>query len=207
LFCTKCGTQLNEGSVFCSRCGGRAAPVAEQAGAVVGQSQETGEVYPKFRPAATLLFCTRCGTQLTAGSAFCSRCGTRVSPVTEQVAAVVAPPQATGELSPKSRLAATLLSCPWLIVGLFGAHRFYIGKIGTAVIMLLLGVASVICQLGAMSVAIAQPDEPDPPPLFVFFWLLSGVFLAAAGIWALVDFIIAASGNFKDRQGKPIKNW
>jgi len=27
------------------------------------------------------------------------------------------------------------------------------------------------------------------------------------GIWILVDFIIAVTGNFKDRQGKPIKKW
>ena len=35
---------------------------------------------------------------------------------------------------PKSRLGA-LLFC--LLVGVFGAHRFYVGKIGTAILMVL----------------------------------------------------------------------
>lgn len=38
------------------------------------------------------------------------------------------------EVSPKSRLATTLLA---FFLGEFGAHRFYLGKIGTAIAMLL----------------------------------------------------------------------
>ena len=38
------------------------------------------------------------------------------------------------EISSKSRLATTLLA---FFLGEFGAHRFYLGKIGTAVAMLL----------------------------------------------------------------------
>lgn len=30
--------------------------------------------------------------------------------------------------------------------------------------------------------------------------------LGGCGIWALIDFIIIATGNFKDAQGNPIKN-
>ena len=37
------------------------------------------------------------------------------------------------EASPKSRLVAVLLC---LFLGFFGAHRFYVGKIGTAVLMI-----------------------------------------------------------------------
>ena len=37
------------------------------------------------------------------------------------------------EVSPKSRLVVTLLA--WFL-GVFGAHRFYLGKIGTALLML-----------------------------------------------------------------------
>jgi len=40
------------------------------------------------------------------------------------------------EISPKSRLAVTLLA---FFLGEFGAHRFYLGKIGTAIAMLLTG--------------------------------------------------------------------
>lgn len=37
-------------------------------------------------------------------------------------------------ISPKSRLVALLLC--WLL-GVFGAHRFYVGKVGTAILMIL----------------------------------------------------------------------
>ena len=85
-------------------------------------------------------------------------------------------------VSPKSRLAATLLA---FFLGEFGAHRFYIGKIGTAVVMLVLAI------IGIATV-----------------WFFVGIaFLVAVGIWALIDFIFAVSGNMKDSQGRPIKNW
>ena len=37
--------------------------------------------------------------------------------------------------------------------------------------------------------------------------VLSMICLVPVGIWALVDFIFAFSGNMKDKAGKPIKNW
>ena len=46
MFCTKCGTQLNEGSTFCPRCGTRASPVAAEVAAVVS---------PKSRLATSLV--------------------------------------------------------------------------------------------------------------------------------------------------------
>jgi len=38
------------------------------------------------------------------------------------------------EISPKSRLAALLLC---FLFGVFGVHRFYVGKIGTGILMLI----------------------------------------------------------------------
>ncbi|MFH1644502.1 MAG: TM2 domain-containing protein [bacterium] len=70
------------------------------------------------------------------------------------------------EISNKSRLATTLFA---FFLGVFGAHRFYLGKTGTAILMLL--------TLGGL------------------------------GFWAIIDFIMAASGMMKDKEGKLIKNW
>jgi hypothetical protein len=144
------------------------------------------------------LFCSKCGTQLSEGSAFCSRCGASVAPVIGQV-------QPMGDVSPKSRLATTLLAA---FLGGFGAHRFYMGKIGTAVVMLLLGVAPIICGGGMVLAAVTSDYEAESPP--VVFWVFYGLaylFGFAVGIWVLVDFIIAVTGNFKDSKGKPIKKW
>ena len=140
------------------------------------------------------MFCSNCGVQLNEGSVFCSRCGARVAPFVEQVAA---------DVSPKSRLATSLLA---IFLGWVGAHRFYTDKIGTAVVMLLLGVASMILMFGAMFVA-GTSDVEEAPPLFWLCYGLSIVLSIAVGIWSLIDFIIAVTGNFKDSQGRIIKKW
>jgi hypothetical protein len=141
------------------------------------------------------VFCSKCGTQLNEGSVFCPRCGTRVAPDVGQLAE---------DVSPKSRLATSLLA---IFLGGLGAHRFYVGKIGTAVVMLLLGVAAWVCYFGMMFVVITESDETEAPLVWFLFWGLSGLFGMAVGIWALIDFIIAVTGNFRDKQGKPIKKW
>jgi len=89
--------------------------------------------------------------------------------------------QAAQDLSPKSRLATSLQA--WF-VGECGARRFYAGKMGTAVLMLIIGVLgfSAGIMLGVLSC-----------------WVVA--------IWALIDFIVAVTGNFRDSQGKIIKKW
>ena len=60
----------------------------------------------------------------------------------------------------------TLLLCFFL--GIFGVHRFYVGKIGTGILMV--------------------------------------VTLGGLGIWSLIDFVMIACGNFKDKNGLAIKS-
>jgi len=120
--------------------------------------------------------CPSCGLEVAGAPACCPSCGAGM--IRKEG---VSPMELTG-VSPKSRLAATLLA---FFLGEFGAHRFYTGKIGTAVVMLVLAI------IGIATV-----------------WFLVGIaFLVAVGIWALVDFIFAVSGNMKDSAGRPIKNW
>ncbi len=63
------------------------------------------------------------------------------------------------EVSPKSRLAVTLFA--WFL-GVFGAHRFYLGKIGTAIAMLLtlggLGIWALIDFVMAVAGAMKDKD-------------------------------------------------
>jgi hypothetical protein len=77
---------------------------------------------------------------------------------------------------------------------------------GTAVAMLAIGVAYLMCWFGVVFIA-ATNDEVSWPP---FFWLLYGlgmVFGLLLGVWSIVDFIIAVTGNFRDSQGRIIRKW
>ncbi len=87
------------------------------------------------------------------------------------------------EISSRSRLATVLLTC---FLGIFGTHRFYIGKTRTAIVMLILSVLYLVT---------------------VRFWGMAIISLAVVGLWALIDLIFVASGIMKDREGKLIKDW
>ena len=87
-------------------------------------------------------------------------------------------------VSPKPRLATVLLT---YFLGIFGTHRFYIGKIRTAIVMLILS----ILYLTTMR----------------FWGIIMVISLVLVGLWALIDFIFAISGIMKDREGKLIKKW
>lgn len=69
-----------------------------------------------------------------------------------------------GAVSDKGFVPAILLC---FFFGVIGVHRFYVGKIGTGLLM--------IITLGGL------------------------------GIWALIDFIMIVTGNFRDKAGLPIK--
>jgi hypothetical protein len=77
---------------------------------------------PQGRPlGANEQYCSGCGAVISNRAAACPKCGapTGARPV---------------GASPKSRLVAFLLC---FLVGVFGVHRFYVGKIGTGVFQLL----------------------------------------------------------------------
>jgi len=127
------------------------------------------------------MYCQNCGAEIPEGNSYCPKCGHQVgeSPIQKEITV-----QPTDEdVSPKSRLATTLLA---VFLGEFGAHRFYIGKTGSATTMLLLGIFGFI---------------------FLFAFGLGIILLVAVSIWALVDFIMAVCGYMKDVDDKLIKKW
>ena len=70
-------------------------------------------------------FCPNCGKELDPGVAICPDCG---------------PPQAIAPAAPVAiarNHGVAVLLC--FSLGIFGAHRFYLGKIGTGILMLLTG--------------------------------------------------------------------
>jgi TM2 domain-containing membrane protein YozV len=123
------------------------------------------------------MFCPKCGKEAPDNQAFCASCGAPLSEAARQGTAAPA-----AGISPKSRLATTLLA---FFLGMFGAHRFYIGKTGTAILMLALTIVGI--------------------PLCL---VIVGIFvLIAVRIWSLIDFIIAVTGSMRDRDGLLIEKW
>lgn len=182
MFCRNCGKELDEAVELCPGCGGK--------------------------PLEGNKFCNNCGVETKPEAEFCVKCGAKLAKPdvgevaeehereavrevsekpepkvdVEKVSEKPAPKVSPVQVSEKSRLATTLLA---LFFGQIGIHRFYLGKIGTAIIMLILGV------LGWGTV-----------------WRVIGfVFLVPLWIWNLVDFILAVAGLMKDKEGKPVKSW
>ena len=114
------------------------------------------------------MFCSKCGREAREDESFCADCGAPLGP-------------AAG-ISPKSRLATSLLA---FFLGYFGAHRFYIGKTGTAIVMLVLGLVGI-------------------PLCFV---LVGIPIVIGVSVWRLIDFIIAVTGNMRDKDSLLIKKW
>lgn len=67
-------------------------------------------------------FCYSCGDVIESGALVCPRCG-------------VAQPPVTAGTDTEKRILPAFLLCFFL--GVFGAHRFYVGKIGTGILELL----------------------------------------------------------------------
>lgn len=101
-------------------------------------------------------FCSKCGAEIHDEAVICPKCGCPVAPMTNAV---------DNSISEKNWL-TTFLLCFFL--GVIGVHRFYVGRVGSGIAMIL--------TLGGL------------------------------GIWLLVDFIVILCGNFKDKDGKVIKN-
>jgi len=113
-------------------------------------------------------------------------------------------------ISPKSRLAATLLA---YFVGWLGVHRFYIGKVGTGAIILALyiigailyGVGMIFSVMSTAGAMYSTNISEWAGSLTVF--VIGGIMMGAAGIWGFVDFIFIVIGRGKDKQGRLIKRW
>ena len=98
-------------------------------------------------------------------------------------ASVTSPPGRPAAGPPKSRVVAAALA---LVLGQLGLHRFYLGKILTAALQLLLTAAAYV----------------------IFLFVLSGVgyaLLTAAATWIVIDFMMIVSGKTKDARGVPVK--
>lgn len=75
----------------------------------------------------TMVYCTACGKQIHESATSCPACGA-VQQSRPAIAAVAMPAMASAT---DKRILPAFLLC--FFVGLFGAHRFYVGKVGTGI--------------------------------------------------------------------------
>ena len=205
--CSSCGKKLEEGVRFCSNCGNTVGgvpstpvitaptvtPVANTQGAVQIQSatadekycfscgsviKKAAEICPKCgvnqnsrsSTAAIDVYCTSCGKSIKKDATACPFCG-----VTQ------------GNAGEKNKTTAILL-CLFTGVG----HRFYTGKTGTAIVMLLL-----IFSAGFFwGLGMELGEELIGVGVFIYL----GYF-----IWWLIDLISIGRGKFRDKQDNLLK--
>lgn len=116
----------------------------------------------------------------------------------------------TAEISDRSQVVAGVLA---IFLGGIGVHRFYIGKPGTAVLMMLgtgfgiillmIGLVGVMAGVGqAMEGDTAAADETAATVggIAVFAWIVLG----AIAVWILIDVIRIFSGKMRDKKGRTI---
>lgn len=93
--------------------------------------------------------------------------------------------------SRKSRVIFLLL---WLIAGVVGAHRFYIGRIWSGLAQASLMILFVVLS----SMLSRSPGEPSNLP---------AIPLLAVLVWLLVDAVLIVCGRMRDGKGLWVKEW
>ena len=158
------------------------------------------------------MFCKFCGKALPDNAIFCAQCGkqlmlpvsnTNVSSTSETQIVSYTPvytppipsmPKKTKYVpteSSKSRLVAALLA---FFFGDLGVHRFYVGRVFSGFIQMLLGLSFIISLIMFLMIELE---------LAVLTFLLGIIW----GFWVFIDFILILCGTFKDKDGLPITDW
>jgi TM2 domain-containing membrane protein YozV len=152
------------------------------------------------------MFCSNCGKQNPDGARFCESCGNTMTAAAQQAPPpqyapppqpqyappppqqYAPPPQAFAPpfapqntaVSTKSKTTTALLC---FFLGWIGIHRFYTGKTGTAIVMIIMLIAGYA----------------------TYIFIIGGFILGALGLWVIIDFIMILTGKFKDKNGLPLK--
>ena len=116
-------------------------------------------------PQSDEMYCPSCGKVIKKLAELCVLCGVRPS-----IFASTSDPAATDttEYSPKSRIAAGILG---ILLGAFGAHRFYLGYVGIGIIQIIVTILTAFIGglwgiiEGIIIVAGGEWNDSDGKPL------------------------------------------
>ncbi len=176
--CPQCGRVINASNSQCPHCN-----VAIINGEALRPHLPSKNVTPKESPRT----CKNCGYLLGRSDIKCNRCGI---PYSEKKDYTKTTSYTSSSVSDKKRLPALLFV---LFLPILGAHRFYVGKIGSAIAMIFGYVSWII----GMSLIIAQETSG-------ILFMLIGTGIA---IWQVVDLVMIIKGSFSDIEGKPLEDW
>ncbi|MDR1467905.1 MAG: zinc-ribbon domain-containing protein [Spirochaetaceae bacterium] len=182
MFCKECGSPLDEEARFCPNCGTAA-----------GTTQSAPVIQQPVKNC-----CANCGASFKEGMVFCEQCGAKVGgepATTTNVRQVI-----EAGASKKDYLTTLLLL---IFLGSSGAHRFYVGKIGTGILMPLLMIVFAIFAFFS-DISLTYADNYGDTSSGTFYLLIALPFGLAISIWWMVDLITIVRGKFRDKQGKLI---
>ena len=136
--CKQCGAYLPDDATFCPVCGCAKDPGQGAGGQQSSGYQQQGQPYQQphqqqgqgaYQQQGQGHYCSTCNNFLPAGTVVCPYCGAR---------------QYVPGYPQKSKVAAGVLG---ILLGGFGAHNFYLGYTGKAVLQLVL----TLCSCGIAS--------------------------------------------------------
>lgn len=146
---------------------------------------------------ASAEFCPNCGVRSLNGNKFCQNCGAETRPEQEVClkCGVLLKREKKYEAPGRKNKLIALLLC--LFLAPLGVHRYYMGRVGSGVAMLLLYFSIfVFLFMGAM--------RSFPEPVWIGLLVFGAFAFVGYMVWWIIDLISIATGKMKDRQGRKL---
>ena len=137
------------------------------------------------------MYCKECGYQIADDSKFCASCGKSLQ-AENSIGYMQTGNAQDYQPQPKSQVIAFILC---FFLGGLDFHRFYVGKIGTGILMLLIGPFVIFGMTASEMADISGRGLSERGSTIV---TISTVFAIILGIWILIDLVRILTGSFTE---------